>query len=73
MTGPKHRFICMEEEKGPKSTIIYTLIDDDMERIGYRLRDAIEEVLEETTKKQEELQMKVQDQCLRLQQLLETV
>jgi hypothetical protein len=33
----------------------------------------MEEVLEETTKKHEELQMKVQDQCLMLQQLLETV
>jgi hypothetical protein len=30
---------------------VYALIDDDMDRIGYRLRDIMEEVLEEMTKK----------------------
>jgi hypothetical protein len=62
-----------KKTKAQKTPVVYTLINDNMHRIGYQLRDVTEEVLKDTTKKNEELQMKVQDQCLRLQQLLEIV
>jgi hypothetical protein len=52
---------------------MYTLIEDDMDRNGHRLMEFTKEVLKETSKKPEDLQMKVQDQCLRLQYLLEIV
>jgi hypothetical protein len=44
-----------------------------MEICGYQLWDSMEKFLKEATKKEEEPQMKVQDQFLMLQQLLETV
>jgi hypothetical protein len=64
---------AQKKKKAQNPQVIYTLMDDDMDRIGYKLRDVMEEFLEEMTKQQEALQMKVQDQCSRLQQLLETV
>jgi hypothetical protein len=68
-TGPS----AWKKKKAQNTPAIYTLTDDDMDKIGYQLRDAMEEVLEEATKKQEELQTQVQDQFLKLQQLLEIV
>ena len=56
-----------KKKRAQKTPSVYTLTNEDMEKIGYQLRDSMEEVLEETTMKLEELQMKVWDQCLMLQ------
>jgi hypothetical protein len=54
-----------------RQTPFYILTNDDMDRIGYQIRDSTEELWEEATKKQEEQQKKVQDQLGVLQHMLE--
>jgi hypothetical protein len=44
-----------------------------MDMIGYQVKDATEEIVEEEAHKQVELHKKVQDQLMKIQQILETV
>jgi hypothetical protein len=59
--------------KSHKVPHVYTLTDDDMDRIGYQVWDVTEEEIEEASWKQDEQHQKVQDQLMMIQQLLETV
>ena len=44
-----------------------------MDKIGYQIRNTIEEIWEEATRKKEEKHKKVQDQLVVLQHMLETM
>jgi hypothetical protein len=48
-----------KKTKAHRETPFYILTNDDMDRIGYQVRDAIEEIWEEETRKQEEKHKKV--------------
>jgi hypothetical protein len=45
--------------KAHKETPVYNVTNDDMDWIGYHVRDFIEEAIEEATKKQEEMNKQV--------------
>jgi hypothetical protein len=55
--------------KSHKEPTIYTLMDDDIDRIDYQVRDVVEEAAQQTSQKQEELHQKVQEQLMTLQHL----
>jgi hypothetical protein len=59
--------------KSQKEPNIYTLMDDDIDMIGYQVRDAIEEASQQMLQKKEELHQKVQEHVTTLQQLWEVV
>jgi hypothetical protein len=40
-----------KKQKDQKPQVVYALTNDDMDQIGYRLRDVVEEILEDMTKK----------------------
>jgi hypothetical protein len=61
-----------KKEKAQRQTPFYILSDDDMDRIGFLIRDSTEALWEEAATKHEDHQKKVQDQLGVLQQLLET-
>jgi hypothetical protein len=47
--------------KAQRQNPLYILMNDDMDIIGYQIWDTTEEILEESTRKQEEQKNKVQD------------
>jgi hypothetical protein len=59
--------VVWKKQKAQNPQVVYPLTDDDMDQIGYRIRDFTEEFLEDMKNQQEALQKKVQDQCSRLQ------
>jgi hypothetical protein len=56
-----------KKTKVHKKTPVYTLTNDDMDHIGYQVRDVMEEVIEEETRRQEEKQKRLQDKLATLQ------
>jgi hypothetical protein len=59
--------------KSHKVLPIYTMTNDDKDIIGHQVHDVAEEVVEETSQKQDELFQKMQDQLMTIQKLLETI
>jgi hypothetical protein len=59
--------------KAHKPPAIYTLTNDDIDRIDYQVRDATKGAIQQVSQLQEELNKKVQEQLTSLQQRLEVV
>jgi hypothetical protein len=59
--------------KSHKPPAIYTLIDDDIDIIGYQVRDSIEEVVQQVLQLQEDMRKKLQEKLKALQKQLEVV
>jgi hypothetical protein len=53
--------------KSHKPPTIYTLTDDDIDRIGYQVRDATEEAVQQVSQLQEDMNKKVQEKLTTLQ------
>jgi hypothetical protein len=57
--------------KAHKPPAIYTLIDDDIDRIAYQVRDSTKDVVQHVLQLHEDMRRKVQEKLKTLQQLLE--
>jgi NACalpha-BTF3-like transcription factor len=56
-----------KKKKDQKETCIYTLTNDDIDKIGYQVRNVVEEVVKKALCKKEELHKEVQEKLTTLQ------
>jgi hypothetical protein len=61
----------MQEDEIPQSINIYTLTDDDIDRIDYQVRDVTDEAIEKASQNKKNYTSRCRNKLTTLQQLLE--